>query len=354
MAIIRPSLKFEGGELNLNSSAAPYIREGVRKALFNKTTNQEGVYVYFLPAYKADNNGNGVWYKRLTIRDQFGTNFKEKYFVENRATDPAEYFANNFRLLYPEDAKVVEQESNGKKYKKYPACGRIAERVIYNVAFSNNLGLGAHVLDLPLRNGADILMNWLEGKDISGNPRQPVNTPERCVPVFIRLKENSQNPWMIQVDVSQPVQLPDQLADSDYLYNLDEILVIKSKDDIVAKLREMYAPDVFDDCMNGYAGLTRGSVQGNSLPRAAAAPAVSPAPALQAQEIARPTILPPVEVPKATMTTTPAVVSAVAVPTAPIAPVNAPAAADISGLPPNPMAAGRISREAAMAYITQE
>lgn len=330
MAIIKPSLKFEGSDLNLSASATPYIKEDVRRAIFNKSTNQEGAYLYFLPAYRADNSGGGVWYKKITVRDNFGTNFKEKYYVPSRAQDPAEYFANNFRILYPEDAKVTDVEANGKKFKKYPAHGRVTERVVYNVAFAQNLGLGAHVLDLPLRNGADILMGWLQGKDLVGNSRLPINDPERCVPVFVKLKENSANPWMIQVENNQPVQLPDQLADSDYLYDLDNIFELKSTDEIIAKLREMYSTDVFDDCMNGYSGLKKPAVQGfNSSPKAMVAPV---------QEIPKPVAVQAIEIPKATIK-------------APMAAINPPAAADISSLPPNPM--GKMSREEAMRFITQ-
>jgi hypothetical protein len=126
MAIIRPSLKFAGSELNLNNTAVPYIKDGVRRAMFNKTNNHEGAYLYFLPAYKQDEEGNGAWYKKITIRDSFGTNFKEKYYVPSRAADPAEYFYNNLRILYPEDAQIRESENNGKKFKQYPFCGRIA------------------------------------------------------------------------------------------------------------------------------------------------------------------------------------------------------------------------------------
>jgi hypothetical protein len=330
MAIIKPSLKFEGSDLNLTASVTPYIKEDVRKALFNKTTNQDGAYLYFLPAYKADNSGSGVWYKKITVRDNFGTNFKEKYYVPSRAQDPAEYFANNFRILYPEDAKVTDVEANGKKFKKYPAHGRVAERVVYNVAFAQNLGTGTHVLDLPLRNGADILMGWLNGKDLMGNQRPPINDPERCIPVFIKLKENSANPWMIQVENNQPVQLPDQLADSDYLYDLDDIFVQKSIDEILAKLREMYSTDVFDDCMNGYSGLKK-SVQGASFqaPKPVAAPM---------QEIPKPVAVQAIEIPKATIK-------------APVAAINPPAAADISSLPANPM--GKMTREEALRFISQ-
>jgi hypothetical protein len=343
MAIIKPSLKFEGSELNLTASAAPYIKDGVRKAIFNKTNNQEGAYLYFLPAYKADDAGQGVWYKKIFIRDNFGTNYKEKYYVPNRAQDPADYFANNFKLLYPDDARVVDGESNGKKFKKYPNCGRLAERVVYNVAFAQNLGAGAHVLDLPLRNGADALMTWLEGKDLNGNRRQPINDHERCVPVFVKLKDNSANPWTVQVENNQAVQLPLQLADSDYLYNLDEIFVPKSKEEILAKLREMYSPDVFDDCMNGFPGLTKSAVQGASL-----AERLSPPPAKEIQ--------PRQEIAKAAVA--PVAVAAIDIPkvniSAPTTAINPPAAVDLSSLPKNPMMAGMLSREEAQRFMSQE
>lgn len=345
MAIIKPSLKFEGSELNLSQSSTPYIKDGIRKAVFNKTTNQEGAYLYFLPAYKADDRGQGVWFKKIAIRDNFGTNFKEKYYVANRAQDPADYFANNFRMLYPEESRVTDIESNGKKFKKYPSCGRIAERVIYNVAFAQNLGAGAHILDLPLRNGADILMGWLDGKDLMGNARQPINDPERCVPVFVKLKENTANPWMIQVENNQPVQLPLQLADSDYLYNLDEIFVPKTKDEILAKLREMYSSDVFEDCMNGFPGMPKPAVQGVKLPAAPVAAPVSTPPVVVQQEIAKAVIAPvavaAVEIPRATIA-------------APSVAINPPAAADLDSLPQNPMMVGRLSREEALRFMSQE
>jgi len=342
MAVIKPSLKFDGSELNLSASATPYIKEGVRKAVFNKTTNQDGAYLYFLPAYKADANDSGVWYKRITIRDNFGANFKEKYYVANRAEDPAEYFANNFRILYPEEAKVGKIDVNGKQFPKYPNHGRIAERVIYNVAFAQNLGLGAHLLDLPLRNGADQLMNWLDGRDIAGNPRNPINDPERCVPVFVKLKQDAgANPWVIQVENNQPVQLPLQLADSDYLYNLDDILVHKSKEEIITKLREIYPADVFDDCMHGYPGMAKNTVA--AKPKAVVGRDASktydensdagyPAPPKFT--------VPVVDIPKASIS-------------APKAAVNAPPVADLSALPPNPMS-NKMSREEAMRFINQQ
>ena len=342
MAIIKPSLNFEGSELNLSASATPYIKENIRKAVFNKSTNTEGAFLYFLPAYRADSAGEGIWYKKITVRDNFGTNYREKYYVANRSQDPAEYFANNFKILYPEEAKVKDVESGGKKFKQYPYCGRIAERVVYNVAFAQNLGTGAHVLDLPLRNGADILMNWLKGKDLMGNQRQPINDPDRCVPVFVKLKEGSANPWMLQVESNQPVKLPDQLADSDYLYNLDEIFVTKTKEEILGKLREMYSSDVFEDCMNGYPGLFKNSVQGASFSQKPPVPAPLP----QADiEIAKPVpvaAVPVLNIPKATISAPVAVSMSQA--TEPV---------DISSLPPNPMAARQMSREEAMRFMNE-
>lgn len=341
MAIIEPSLNFEGSELNLGTPT-PYIKDGVRRVIFNKTTNVEGAYLYFLPAYKVDRANEGVWFRKIQIRDNFGVKFKEKYYVEDVKKDPASYFADNFRLLYAEEAKITDTEVNGRKFKKYPNCGRITERLIYNVAYANDLSAGAHVLDIPFRNGGDILMNWLKGKDLKGNPRKPINSPKRCVPVFVRLKDGSSNPWTIQVESNDPVQLPDQLADSDFLYNLDDIFIIKSKEEIIAKLRDMYSADVFDDCMNGFPGLVKRSVQGTSINNVeVAAPVLKATPVRSEyddEEEAEPIkIAPVVNIPKATIS-------------APIAPVNPPAAADIGSLPRNPMA-GRMSQEDAMRFL---
>jgi hypothetical protein len=339
MAIIKPSLKFAGSELNLSANAAPYLNDTVRRAVFNKSTNQEGAYLYFLPPYKADHEGNGVWYKKITIRDNFGTNFKEKYYVPDKANDPAEHFANSFKILYNEDSKIREEEVNGKKFKKYPSYGRTTERVLYNVAFSQSLQAGCHVLDLPLRNGADTLMGWVYGKDIAGNPRPPINEPTRCIPVFVKLKESSTNPWMIQPESSQAIQLPEQLADSDYLYNLDDVLVIKSKEEIIGKLREMYSSDVFEACMSNYPGLASKSTVHMSHPVARpAAPVPPPAP----EPEPAPAPAPVINIPKANVGTATAVPAAMP-------------QVDISSLPANPMASGnKLSREEAMKFIRGE
>jgi hypothetical protein len=255
MPIIKPSLKFEGAETGTTQNTTPYLREDVRKVVFNKNNNQNGVYLYFLPPYRADSLGNGVWYKSIEIRDNFGDKYKEKYLVLSRENDPAEYFGRNFKLLYPEDAKPGTIVNNGKTFKKYPNYGRVTKRVLFNVAYANKLEAGPHILDLPLANGASQLFDWLSKTDIAGNPRPLVNNPEAAFPVFLQLKDSGTNPWQLNVEASQPAILPESIATSDNLYNLDEILVIRSKEEIIGKLREMYPSHVFEDCMNGYPGL---------------------------------------------------------------------------------------------------
>ena len=342
MAIIKPSLKFEGAETGQVQNTTPYIKEHVKKVVFNKTTNQQGTYLYFLPGYRADSRGEGVWYKAFELRDNFGDKYKEKYYVPNRQEDPATYFANHYDRIYgKEEATTVNV--NGKQFKKYPNFGRITKRQIFNVAYANNLEAGVHVLDLPSFNGANQLHDWLSKTDISGNPRHPINDPERAVPVFVQLKDNSANPWYLNVEASQPVILPDALADSDNLYNLDEILVPKSKDEIISKLREMYSSEVFEDCMDGYPGLVNRSrvpgierISGGVTPVAApvAAPvAVKAAPAIQPLPAAVPI-----------NTTLPKAV-----------PVEEADSIDMSSLPPNPMAkmTGSISKEQAMSFLAK-
>jgi hypothetical protein len=97
MAIIRPSNDFEGSDL-----AAPpapltqgYISQDVKKMIFSKTSNTGGAYILFLPGYKADMTGKGVWFKVFEIRDNFGDKFKDKYYVPDRQADPASHFAKN-------------------------------------------------------------------------------------------------------------------------------------------------------------------------------------------------------------------------------------------------------------------
>ena len=225
MAIIPPTIDFEGSDTGKTYRPIPYVFDEVKKAIFNKKSNPDGANVYFLPAYKQDRNGGGVWYNKINIRDNFGAKFKEKYYVPDPEKDPANYFARNFRYLYPEDAKPVDTEVNGMPMKKYPNCGKSAERVLFNVAFHKDMQAGAHLLDLPYHNGADKLLNWLRTPDINGNRRRPINDPNRCVPVLIKMTVGGKSPWTLDPDSEHPAKLPIALADAENLIDLDNIFI---------------------------------------------------------------------------------------------------------------------------------
>lgn len=255
MAIIRPSKKFIGSEIDLRDSNK-YIRPEVRQVSFNKKNNPNGAWLFFLPPYKADAEGNGVWYKTFKIRDNFGEKFKEKYVTIDN--DPVDYFERHMKIYYPEIAKAVEgTDDSGQKRKIYPLFGRVTTRVVYNVAYVNNLESGAHVLDLPSYNGASIINSWLGEKDTKGKERPHLNDPERCIPVFIKLKEGGGAPWQIEPSQSEATSIPEELADSDNIYNLDSIFIKKSAAELIEKLRNMYSPEIFEQCMDGYPGFDR-------------------------------------------------------------------------------------------------
>lgn len=352
MPIIKPSLKFEGAETGTTQNSTPYLREDVRKVVFNKNNNQNGVYLYFLPPYRADSLGNGVWYKSIEIRDNFGDKYKEKYLVSSRDNDPAEYFARNFKLLYAEEAKPGTIVNNGKTFKKYPNHGRVTKRVLFNVAYANKLEAGPHILDLPLANGASQLFDWLSKTDIAGNPRPLVNNPEAAFPVFLQLKDSGTNPWQLNVEASQPAILPEAIATSDNLYNLDEILIIKPKEEVIAKLREMYPTHVFDDCMNGYPGIKPAArVHGGFTPAAPAIPTavamgMSNTPTMSAQPaVAKPVPAGSINLPVPGGDST-------NIPIKTTLPSMTTTAVDPSDLPPNPMAAmSSMTREQAEKFL---
>lgn len=260
MAIIRPSNDFEGSELAATVSQVPtsYIREDVKKMIFSKTVNANGAYLFFLPGYKTDGLGRGIWYKAFEIRDNFGDKFKEKYYVPSREEDPASYFAKQHILLYSNGKPELEVVSvNGRNFKKYPNFGRITKRCVFNVAYAADMTQGAFVLDLPLANGGVVLTEWTKQTDFHGRARPSINDPDGALPVFVQLRDSGASPWVINVDMSQSVPLSEDIADSSKLYNLDEILVHKTKEEIIAKLRSMYPGQVFDECMAGFPGLTQ-------------------------------------------------------------------------------------------------
>jgi hypothetical protein len=279
MAIIRPSNDFEGSELAATASAVPssYLREDVKKMIFSKTVNANGAYLFFLPGYKTDGLGRGIWFKAFEVRDNFGDKFKEKYYVPNRDEDPASYFAKQHILLYSNGKPELEVVSvNGRNFKKYPNFGRITKRCIFNVAYAADMAQGAFVLDLPLANGGVVLTEWTKQTDFHGRARPNLNDPDAALPVFVQLRDAGSSPWVINVDTSQSVALPEAIADSSNLHNLDDVLVHKPKEEIIAKLRTMYPGQVFDDCMAGFPGLTQTRGVGFSTPPQQAQPQRQP------------------------------------------------------------------------------
>lgn len=253
MAIIRPSKKFIGSETDMRDLGR-YVKPDTKQVFFSKKSNPEGAWLYFLPAYKTDSAGNGVWFKVFRIRDNFGDKLKDKYAVTD-SNDPVEYFERNFKLNYPDDARPVdEQNEKGQTRKRYPLCGRTTTRVIYNVAFVNGEPPGVHVLDLPSYNGASIINDWLKGRDKRNNERPMLNDPDHCIPVFIKLKDTGGAPWQIEPEQGDASKLPDELADSNNLYDLDNVFIKKSNTELIDKLRGLYPRDVFEKCMEGYSG----------------------------------------------------------------------------------------------------
>ena len=287
MAIIKPSKKFIGSEIDLRD-AGKYIKPEVRQVTFNKRTNPQGAWLYFLPPYKVDAEGNGVWYKAFKIRDNFGEKFKEKYAVIDN--DPVAHFERNMKILYPEEARVIEgTDDNGQKRKLYPLFGRTTTRVVYNVAYVSNLDAGAHILDLPSYNGASIINSWLAENDTRGRPRPVLNDPDSCIPVFIKLKEGGGAPWQIEPSQGEAANIPDELADSDSMYNLDDVFIRKTPGELIQKLSEMYSSEVFERCMDGYPGYDKVVVSGgpvqSRVPSATAKPALPARPAVTATAV---------------------------------------------------------------------
>jgi hypothetical protein len=260
MPIIKPTKTFEGSNLERQSDFS-YIKNDVRQIIFNKKTNTEGLYLLFMPAYKQGITGN-PWFKVAKIGDKI----KKRYYVKNENADPATYFERNFRALYPELAKPQPAEGSN-KYPIYPNYGRLATRVIFNVGVLKELLSGEpvdkvlHVLDLPSYNGADLLTKWMKAPQPDGTPNPMINDPEACIPVFVKLNSGGgTSPWEITPNSSKRYKIPDVYADSDNLYNLDEIFVDKSTEEIVDELRGMFNGSIFDQCMEGYQGLIKHTI----------------------------------------------------------------------------------------------
>jgi len=329
MPIIQGSRKFEGSNID-QASLFNYIRTDVKQLVFDKDNNREGLYVLFLPAYKADSNGEGVWFKSFSVRKAFGLDkAKKNYYVHNLNDDPASYFERAFRARYPEQAKPVKpgEGNNSTKFTIYPNYGHVTQRVAFNVAPLKLLQAAAplkeviHVLDLPAYKGADQLTKWMDQPQPDGSQSPLLNDVNAAIGTFLKLNSDvgKDGGWQISPNIAYKYVIPEQYALSENLYNLDEIFVIKMKEEIIGDLRQMFPANVFDICMEGYAGFkTVAAFPTNPLPTPPA-----------------PTVSVPLPLPASTPTNT----GAYTIPAPPAAsPTVAPAIAFNPPVPPAPVA----------------
>lgn len=250
MAIITPARKFEGGEMN-TSLFGQTIKSGIRIINFRDPENQGGVYLFILPPYKLDSQGNGVWYKVFTVRDNFGLDTKEKFSVGPNC--PVEWFAAKCKHYFPKYAATEKTQREGRDIKVYPPFGRTTKKVVFNTAFFRNLGLGSHVLEIPQYGCADQIDQWHRTKTPEGGDAPMLNDPRAAIPVEFKLEKNVKgNPWRVTISSSKIYQIPDQLADSDNLYNLDDVILYPQQEELIEKLRKTVPVEMFNKCMEGY------------------------------------------------------------------------------------------------------
>ncbi len=256
MAIIKTTKTFEGGEFK--QGGGNYLKSNVRVMNFRDKQHIDGVYVFILGAYKEDQAGNGVWYKPLKIRDNFGLGTKEKFAVQPNC--PVEYFAERMKTYAPNMSRTEKLKGeDGKDRTVYPVFGRTTWRVLYNAAFFNELTPnGIHVMDLPVSGGGSAIDEFVRGKQPDGSDNPMLNDYQASYPVHIKLDlKAAGQPWKIRVNDSKAYSLPIELADTEFLYNLDEVVQYPSKNELIDKLRTIVPPDIFAKCMAGY---TDGSV----------------------------------------------------------------------------------------------
>ena len=272
MAIIKSSKNFEGGEFKQGGGS--YIKPGVRVLNFRDKKYVDGTYVFILGAYREDAGGNGVWYKPLKIRDNFGMDTKEKFAVQPNC--PVDYFANRVKTYAPNMSKVEKVKGeDGRDRNVYPAFGRTTWRVMYNAAHFDFTD-GVHILDLPQSGGASVIDEYVRGKGPDGQDNPDITDYQAAIPVHIKLDlKASGQPWKIRVNDAKKYTLPVELADTEYLYNLEEAVMYPSKEELISKLKMIVPSDLFNKCMAGY---TDGTVSVSFSAPAQSAPPALPEP----------------------------------------------------------------------------
>lgn len=261
-----------------------YIKDDIRQIKIKQ--GDKGLWYYFLPPYKVDEEGHGVWFRIIHVRKQFGSNFKFSYVVDSQ-DDPARHFEKRFKKLYPDESKPFEGEDG---FKVYPDYGYVSRRVLYNVVYAEDLEKGTHVLDLPQYNGADVIDKYLKTERIGGKLPRLICDPEGASPVFIQLNKGKKgNPWQIEVNGNsdEACELPVEFTDTDegYIYNLDDVIETREKEWVIDILRDSFPPDVFSECMAGYDGFEAAIETGNSNNPVSSKPPTPPKPPSPKKEV---------------------------------------------------------------------
>lgn len=291
MAIIKPSRQFEGSDLS-TGVFGKIIKDTVRQINFRDDNYKTGAYFFILPPYKLDAAGNGAWYKTVQVRDNFGVSIKESFAVPPNC--PIRYFDSQCATKFPNYAKIqknVPVEGTNRTRTIYPSFGRVANKVVFNVVPYKEMTIGAHVMLLPQFGAAEVLEQWGRKKQMNGIDFMPMlNDPERAIPVWVALRKDKAagNPWEVTIDGSNGYKLPPELSDTDFLYNLDDVIHYWEPEYLIEKLRSFTPGDIFEACMAGYSdGKTKVSMV---TPAVIAAPVVAaPAPTPSAM----PTLAPP-------------------------------------------------------------
>ena len=363
MAVIAPSRSFDGSDLSTNVFGK-VIKDGVRTVNFREDKNKEGNFFFILPPYKVDAMGRGVSWKVVSIRDNFGIDVKETYAVPQRC--PIAYFSGRVKQFFPDYAKVEQVQQAGRTVKRYPPFGRLTNKVLFNVGYMQALQLGAHVLTLPQFGGGEHIEAWHRRRMPDGSEAPLLNHPEAAIPVFIQLKKDAVGqPWVVTPEASKTYKLPAELADANFLYNLDEVVHYPETDYLLEKLQSFVPTEIFNRCMQGYQ-LPNGHIIGAATSTAgvavpSATPVAMPSVGIPSASIPGAGTNPTAGMPTTVAQPMPIVGGAIPKAVVPTMPISAPVEVPVPQIPAtsisNPMAAalfsGGYSIEEARKFLAQ-
>lgn len=363
MAIIQSSRKFEGAGMSNDKLFGSTLKPGVPSVNFKDAEHAKGAKLFILGSYKQDSNGDGVWYKVIRVRNNFGMDIKEKFVVPTNC--PVQWFATKVKTFAPGYAAVQEVVKDGNTQKIYPSYGSgPTYRVLFNVAYVNDLSRGAAVLDVPQWKCAEVIDEWCK------DPERPmINDYQAAIPVTFKMEKKGPMPqWTVLIAAHERFQLPEQLADSEYLHNLDEVVLYPNKQELYDKLRMITPVDIFNRCMEGYqdedvvtsraVAVSQPAAQQDDVPYEQPAPVQAARPARHQQAATpapapapvKPAVAPSFTIPKANR---PAAPASVAVPAQPAPAQEAAGDDDGDEAPPAPTLStpGGVSKSGAVAFL---